>query len=144
MDKDLLYKIGLTFIDHVGHITSKVLISYCGSAEAVFKEMKQNLLKIPDIGEITAPAAADADFLARRLGVVGDQHPATAFARLDGAHHAGGSGADHHNVEDFRRLRQWSRSGSGALPSRPVLKPSALKAYRDRVHGAIDGLDEAL
>jgi DNA processing protein len=63
MDKDLLYKIGLTFIDHVGHITSKVLISYCGSAEAVFKEKKQNLLKIPDIGEITAEAIVKQDIL---------------------------------------------------------------------------------
>ncbi len=63
MDNDLLYKIGLTFIDHVGHITSKVLISYCGSAEAVFKEKKQKLLKIPDIGEITAEAIIKQDIL---------------------------------------------------------------------------------
>ncbi len=63
MDKDLLYKIGLTFIDHVGHVTSKVLISYCGSAEAVFKEKKQNLLKIPDIGEVTAEAIVKQDIL---------------------------------------------------------------------------------
>ncbi len=63
MDKDLLYKIGLTFIDHVGHITSKVLISYCGSAEAVFNEKKQNLLKIPDIGEKTAEAIVNQDIL---------------------------------------------------------------------------------
>lgn len=63
MDKDLLYKIGLTFIDHVGHITSKVLISYCGSAEAVFKEKKQNLLKIPDIGAVTAEAIVNQDIL---------------------------------------------------------------------------------
>lgn len=63
MDKDLLYKIGLTFIDHVGHVTSKLLISYCGSAEAVFKEKKQNLLKIPDIGGVTAEAIVKQDIL---------------------------------------------------------------------------------
>jgi DNA processing protein len=63
MDKELLYKIGLTFIDHVGHVTSKVLISYCGSAEAVFKQKKQHLLKIPDIGEITAEAIVKQDIL---------------------------------------------------------------------------------
>lgn len=63
MDRELLYKIGLTFIDHVGHVTSKVLISYCGSAEAVFKEKKQNLLKIPDIGEVTAEAIVKQDIL---------------------------------------------------------------------------------
>lgn len=63
MDKDLLYKIGITFIDHVGDVTSKVLISYCGSAEAVFKEKKQNLLKIPDIGAVTAEAIVKQDIL---------------------------------------------------------------------------------
>ncbi len=63
MDKDLLYKIGITFIDHVGDVTSKVLISYCGSAEAVFKEKKQNLLKIPDIGAVTAEAIVNQDIL---------------------------------------------------------------------------------
>jgi len=63
MEEELLYKIGLTFIDHVGHVTSKVLISYCGSAEAVFKEKKQNLLKIPDIGKITAEAIVKQDIL---------------------------------------------------------------------------------
>ena len=63
MEEELLYKIGLTFIDHVGHVTSKVLISYCGSAEAVFKERKQNLLKIPDIGKITAEAIVKQNIL---------------------------------------------------------------------------------
>jgi DNA processing protein len=63
VENDFLYKIGLTFIDHVGHITSKVLISYCGSAEAVFKEKKQNLMKIPDIGEITAESIVNQDIL---------------------------------------------------------------------------------
>ena len=63
MDKDLLYKIGITFIDHVGDVTSKILISYCGSAEAVFKEKKQNLLKIPDIGAVTAEAIVNQNVL---------------------------------------------------------------------------------
>lgn len=63
MDKDLLYKIGITFIDYVGDVKSKVLISYCGSAEAVFKEKKQNLLKIPDIGAVTAEAIVKQDIL---------------------------------------------------------------------------------
>jgi DNA processing protein len=63
MERELLYKIGLTFIDHVGHVTSKVLISYCGSAEAVFKEKKQNLLRIPDIGEVTAEAIVQQNIL---------------------------------------------------------------------------------
>jgi len=63
MNKELLYKIGITFIDHVGDVTSKVLISYCGSAEAVFKEKKQNLLKIPAIGSVVAEAIVSQDIL---------------------------------------------------------------------------------
>lgn len=63
MDKTLFYKIGITYIDHVGDVISKVLISYCGSAEAVFKEKKQNLLKIPGIGEVTADAIVKQDIL---------------------------------------------------------------------------------
>ena len=60
---ELLHKIGITLIDHVGHVISKTLISYCGSAEGVFKEKKQNLLKIPDIGEITAEAIVSQNIL---------------------------------------------------------------------------------
>jgi len=49
-----LYKIGVSIIPGVGPITAKKLISYTGSEEAVFKEKKANLLKIPGIGEVVA------------------------------------------------------------------------------------------
>ena len=65
MDKNLAYKIGITLIPLVGDITAKQLISYCGSAEAVFKEKKQALLKIPGIGEITAEGIVNQDVLKR-------------------------------------------------------------------------------
>lgn len=42
--------IALSFIPKVGAITAKNLISYCGSAEAVFSQTKSQLLKIPGIG----------------------------------------------------------------------------------------------
>lgn len=42
--------IALSFIPKVGAITAKNLISYCGSAEAVFSQKKSQLLKIPGIG----------------------------------------------------------------------------------------------
>jgi len=48
----LLYTIGLGLIPGVGDVKAKKLIAYCGSAEAVFKEKKNHLLKIPGIGEI--------------------------------------------------------------------------------------------
>ncbi len=54
MPNDWLYKIALTQIPLVGPVTAKNLISYCGGVEAVFKETKRGLLKIPSIGETIA------------------------------------------------------------------------------------------
>ncbi len=53
MDDDLLYKIGITLIPSIGSVNGKKLVSYCGGAEAVFKEKKSALLKIPGIGKNT-------------------------------------------------------------------------------------------
>jgi len=63
VDNDLSYKIGITLIPLIGNIKAKQLIAYCGGAEAVFKEKKQALLKIPDIGEATADAISKQDVL---------------------------------------------------------------------------------
>lgn len=63
--KDLIYKIGITLIDGVGDINAKALISYCGSAEAVFKEKKNRLMKIPGIGPVTAEAVISQKVLSR-------------------------------------------------------------------------------
>ena len=49
-DKELLYKIGITLIKGIGNVNGKQLIAYCGGVEAVFKESKSNLEKIPNIG----------------------------------------------------------------------------------------------
>lgn len=51
-ENDLLYTLALQHVPNIGDITAKRLISNCGSAEAVLKEKKQNLLKINGIGEI--------------------------------------------------------------------------------------------
>lgn len=59
------YEIGITLIPLVGDITGKKLISYCGSAEAVFKETKKNLRKIPGIGESTISAIRGSSILTR-------------------------------------------------------------------------------
>ncbi|APY11050.1 DNA protecting protein DprA [Seonamhaeicola sp. S2-3] len=49
-ENDLLYTLALQHIPKIGDITAKRLISFCGSAEAVLKEKKQNLIKIDGIG----------------------------------------------------------------------------------------------
>lgn len=46
--------LALHFIPGIGNHLIKQLISYCGSAENVFKTPKGKLLKIPGIGEVTA------------------------------------------------------------------------------------------
>ncbi len=51
-ETNLLYTLALQHVPKIGGITAKKLISHCGSAEAVFKEKKQNLLKIDGIGSI--------------------------------------------------------------------------------------------
>ncbi len=48
-------------IPDVGPVLAKVLISYCGSAEAVFKATKKKLVKIPGVGLITAEKIIKAD-----------------------------------------------------------------------------------
>jgi len=52
-ENDLLYTLALQHVHNIGDITAKRLISNCGSAENVFKEKKQNLLKIDGIGSLS-------------------------------------------------------------------------------------------
>lgn len=47
----LRLQIALTLLPEIGSIRAKSLISYCGSVESIFKEKRNNLLKIPGIGE---------------------------------------------------------------------------------------------
>jgi DNA processing protein len=49
-----LYEVALSFIPQIGSVLTKQLVSYCGSAEQVFKISKGKLIKIPNIGEKTA------------------------------------------------------------------------------------------
>ena len=51
--------IGITLIKGIGNVTGKQLIAYCGGIEAVFKESKTNLEKIPNIGRNTINAITD-------------------------------------------------------------------------------------
>jgi DNA processing protein len=52
----LLNRIAITLIPGIGDITGKKLIEFCGGVEAVFTEKRQNLKKIPGIGDILVAA----------------------------------------------------------------------------------------
>lgn len=62
---ELIYRLGITLIPNIGDVNAKKLIAYCGSAEAVFKENKSKLLKIPGIGTTLAQSIIKSDVLAR-------------------------------------------------------------------------------
>ncbi|MFY0626001.1 MAG: DNA-processing protein DprA [Reichenbachiella sp.] len=52
-EQELLYVLALKEIQGIGDVLAKQLISYCGSAEAIFKSTKGKLRKIPNIGAKT-------------------------------------------------------------------------------------------
>jgi DNA processing protein len=54
MDQERLSFLALHSLSGVGDYLLKQLVSYCGSAEQVFKTPKGKLLKIPGVGEVTA------------------------------------------------------------------------------------------
>lgn len=81
-DSDMKYKIGISLIPGIGSILAKKLIAYTGSVEGVFKEKKQNLLKIPGIGEVLANEIVHQDILERaehELAFIEKYHITTLF-----------------------------------------------------------------
>ncbi|MVN22295.1 DNA-processing protein DprA [Mucilaginibacter arboris] len=52
----LLHQLALKFVPGIGDVLAKNLISYCGSAEEIFKTSKHKLLQIPGIGPKMATA----------------------------------------------------------------------------------------
>ena len=54
MNNDLLYKIALTLVPNIGDIYAKNLISFFGSAEAVFRQSVKQLTQLPNIAEKSA------------------------------------------------------------------------------------------
>jgi len=65
MSDELLYQIALTLIPGVGDVNGKKLVAYCGSVEAVFKEKKAALMKIPGIGMFTVNKIQNQNTLKR-------------------------------------------------------------------------------
>ncbi len=63
--EDLLFKIAISLIPGIGCVTAKSLISYCGSAEKVFREKEKILRTIPGIGTVLAKNIMQSRVLAR-------------------------------------------------------------------------------
>lgn len=59
MNNELLYQIALDFVKGIGHAQAKNLVSYTGSPEAIFKEKKGLLEKIPGMGSDKVAALCD-------------------------------------------------------------------------------------
>lgn len=51
--EELIFVLALQHVPKIGDVTAKKLIQHCGSAEAIFKEKRQHLLKIDGIGATT-------------------------------------------------------------------------------------------
>lgn len=65
MSNSLKYEIALSMVSGIGNIGAKKLIAYCGGAEAVFKEKKQHLLKIPGLGEKAVKMVREANCIVK-------------------------------------------------------------------------------
>jgi DNA processing protein len=64
-NESLLYQIALTLVPGIGDLQGKKLVAYCGGAEAVFREKKKNLLRIPGIGLVMAGSLHKKDIFTR-------------------------------------------------------------------------------
>lgn len=61
MDQNRLALLALHFVPGIGDFLIRQLVSYCGSAEDVFKLPKGKLLKIPNVGESTVKTLQSGD-----------------------------------------------------------------------------------
>ncbi len=59
MSPQKLYEVALSLVENVGDITIRHLISYCGSAKAVFNAPKAKITGIPGIGEVVFKSLQD-------------------------------------------------------------------------------------
>ena len=64
-EEKLKYRIALTQIPGIGPVLGKLLVSYCGSPEAVFKESKNKLKRIPGISEVIAESVVNSNVMER-------------------------------------------------------------------------------
>lgn len=80
MPTDSLHSVALTLVPGVGSILIRQLISYCGSAEDVFRAPLAKLLKVPGIGDVTARAILKPDILTEAERVLKRLEPLNARA----------------------------------------------------------------
>ena len=66
MKPEVLYQIGLTLIEGIGDVYAKGLLAYCGSPEQVFRQKKEQLLRIPGIGEQLARSISSSAKVLKR------------------------------------------------------------------------------
>ena len=55
----------MTLVSGIGDVNGKKLVAYCGGAEAVFREKKKSLSRIPGIGEKTVDSILSQDVMSR-------------------------------------------------------------------------------
>ena len=93
MDQNRLSLLALHFIPGIGDHIIRQLVSYCGSAERVFKTPKGKLLKIPGIGEVTAEVIIKGNpFLTaeKEIIIVFFCEGRTIFPVIDGSYNVSG------------------------------------------------------
>jgi DNA processing protein len=63
MNQSKIFQVALSLTPGIGDINAKLLLSYCGSADEIFKSPKSKLLKIPGVGEKTVDALKSPDII---------------------------------------------------------------------------------
>ena len=66
MKEQLLYQIAVTLIPGIGDVSGKRFVTYCGNAEAIFKENRKSLEKIAGMREVTIDALCNPKDILRR------------------------------------------------------------------------------
>ena len=79
------YEIALSLVPGIGDVFGKKLIAYCGSAEAVFRENKKLLRKIPRVGEklLEALSGKEIFLLAEKEMAFIERYRIQVFSFLD-------------------------------------------------------------
>ncbi len=65
MSESRVYDIALTLINGVGDITARQLLQVFGEPEAIFREKRQALSKVPGVGDVLAKVIVGSDVLKR-------------------------------------------------------------------------------
>lgn len=81
-DSGLLYRIGITLLPGIGDVLGKKLIAYCGGVEAVFRQKRKAIEKIPNIGNKLVNAIMNQNVLGKaekEIRFIEDHHITPLF-----------------------------------------------------------------